>query len=72
MSQFIGMTGADGAGWVVWTPILNSAVSLTGILKGQTDMSMIGASVACTALLGTVFWIASLRLFSREQILNRS
>jgi sodium transport system permease protein len=72
MSQFVGLTGADEAAWVVWTPVLNSAVGLTSALKGQPSVMTITAAIVTSGVLAWIFFAAAAALFKREQILNRT
>ena len=70
-SQFIEFTDAEKAGWTVWTPILNSAVVLKQAMLENVKLETLGPAVLTSLLLAvvTVWW--SVRLYSKETILNR-
>lgn len=72
MSQFVGITGADQAPWVGWTPILNSSMALTQALKNQFDPVLLLQCVGTCGVLGLVAAWAAVRLFDREEILLRT
>ncbi len=70
-SQFIGLTGAQNAPWVAWTPILNAAVSLKDALTGTLEVRLLFATIATSLFLACVSLSATIWLFKREQILTR-
>lgn len=72
MSQFVGLTGADQAAWTGWTPILNTSMALTQALKGQADPYLIVQSVLTSGILGLAAAAWAVRLFDREEILQRT
>lgn len=71
-SQFIGVTGADKATWVEWTPILNAAVALKDALEANVRGSVLLASAVTSGLLAVIGWWLCRVFFEREQIVNRS
>lgn len=70
-SQVIGFTGAESAGWVAWTPILNTAVGLRGVIKGEPDTTLVLGSIVTSLVLAFVFLQVAMRLFRKEEIVLR-
>ena len=70
-SQVIGFTGAENAKWVAWTPILNTAVGLRGVIKGEPDLMLVTGSVVSSLVLAFLFLRIAMQLFRREEIVLR-
>ncbi len=70
-SQFIGFTGSEKAAWVSFTPVLNSAMTIRGAVKGEIDLPLIFATIGINGVLSAIFLFAAIQLFRKEEILLR-
>lgn len=70
-SQLIGFTGKETANWVSWTPVLNSAMSIRNALKSEVTMSYVVGAVSVNLVIGLICLWFAIRLFRREDILQR-
>ncbi len=72
MSQFIGITGDDKELWAILTPVLNSSLVLQEAIKGRFDWANVMIAAGGSLVLALMFSLASVKMFQREQILNRT
>ncbi len=70
-SQFVGLTGADKAAWVNWTPILNSAIAIKDALESSIRTPALLGAIATSSILAIIGFVVAARLFDREQIVTR-
>lgn len=72
MSQFIGITGDDKAMWAIMTPVLNSSLVLQEAIKGRVEPLNVLIAAGGSLVLALIFSFAAIKMFQREQILNRT
>jgi sodium transport system permease protein len=70
-SQIIGFTGLERATWVLWTPVLNTALAIKDLILGSATISQLGPVWIVNLVLASYFLWSSIKQFRKEEIVLR-
>ena len=70
-SQVLGFTDIGSQFWINFVPVLNTAANIRTALQGKAEWAAVATSIAVGLVLATIMLRIAVRLFNREQVLNR-
>lgn len=70
-SQIIGFTGLERATWVLWTPVLNTALAIKDLILGSASISQLGPVWIVNLVLASYFLWSAIKQFRKEEIVLR-
>ncbi|ARU40856.1 hypothetical protein CCB80_06740 [Armatimonadetes bacterium Uphvl-Ar1] len=70
-SQIIGFTGLERATWVLWTPVLNTALAIKDLILGSATISQLGPVWIVNLVLASYFLWSAIKQFRKEEIVLR-
>jgi sodium transport system permease protein len=71
-SQVLGFTDLASANWINFVPILNTAANMRATFQGKPNMLGVAETVLESIVLAVVMLCVAVRLFNREQVLDRT
>jgi sodium transport system permease protein len=71
-SQLIGFTDMASSTWINFVPILNTAANMRATFQGKASALGIGETVTESVVLAAIMIAVAIRLFNREQVLDRT
>lgn len=71
-SQILGVTDFGKSMWINFVPVLNTAANIRTLFQGKPSMAGIAESVGVGVVLAAIMLWVAVRLFNREQVLDRT
>jgi sodium transport system permease protein len=70
-SQFVGIVGGTGGGWLAWTPVLSTAVAIRDALLDRVSWSAVVPGATVHAALAALLAFVVVRAFESDRLLAK-